>query len=548
MRRVGVSVDLGGRRIIKKKIGKSVAKMFAAALLASVATGCSSDATRFGGLFSSGPDQMTTASIPARQGGGAYAQAPVPQGDMNGGYASAAPQGGYANQNMAGNSYPQSGGYGGGIQPSTARSASASPVQRSELSAPSAVASRDPSTRNEAMAQPFPSAQRQAAPSLAAPARQAAAPVTDNLTTATVRSDKNGWHTDGASSVTLRPGESITTISNRYGVPEKELLRVNGLKTASSAQAGQSILIPKFGQVRNAAKDAAGNIALNRNGDQPTPLRSPEGNVAVLPSQAAARDKVASEAGKLTPPGGKPLPPTGGYKVQPGDSLAKIARENGVSVAALKAANGLSNERIRVGQTLSMPGAGTDNVTTASVPAKEAAKAVETASAKPEPYKAPAAAAATVPAAPAATASVSDIEKKSDMASLAPESTGIGKYRWPVRGAVINNFGDNVEGSRNDGINISVPEGTPIKAAENGVVIYAGNGLKQLGNTVLVRHDDGKVTVYGNAANLDVQRGQKVQRGQTIATSGMTGSAKRPQVHFEVRKDATPVNPSGFLE
>ena len=234
---------------------------------------------------------MTTASIPARQGGGAYGQAPVPQGDMNGGYASAAPQGGYANQNMAANSYPSSGGYGGGVQPSTARSASASPVQRSELSAPPAVASRDPSTRNEAMAQPFPSAQPKAAPSLAAPARQAAAPAADNLTTATVRSDKNGWHTDGASSVTLRPGESIATLSNRYGVPEKELLRVNGLKSASAAQAGQSILIPKFGQVRNAAKDAAGDIALNRNGDQPTPLRAPDGNVAVLPSQAAARDK-----------------------------------------------------------------------------------------------------------------------------------------------------------------------------------------------------------------------------------------------------------------
>ncbi len=547
MRRVGVSVDRVMRMRHSSKIGKSVAKMFAAALLASVATGCSSDATRFSGLFSSGPDRMTTASIPARQGGGAYGQAPVPQGDMNGGYASAAPQGGYANQNMAANSYPSSGGYGGGVQPSTARSASASSVQRSELSAPPAVASRDPSTRNEAMAQPFPSAQRPAAPSLAAPAQQAAAPVADNLTTATVRSDKNGWHTDGASSVTLRPGESIATISNRYGVPEKELLRVNGLKTAASAQAGQSILIPKFGQVRNAAKAAAGDIALNRNGDEPNPLRGPDQKVAVLPSQSVARDKVSAENGKLTPPGGKPMPPAGGYKVQPGDSLAKIARENGVSVAALKAANGISTESIRVGQTLAMPGASTDAIKTASVPAKEAAKAVETASAKPEPYKAPAAA-ATVPSAPAATASVGDIEKKSDMASLAPESTGIGKYRWPVRGAVINNFGDNVEGSRNDGINISVPEGTPIKAAENGVVIYAGNGLKQLGNTVLVRHDDGKVTVYGNAANLDVQRGQKVQRGQTIATSGMTGSAKRPQVHFEVRKDATPVNPSGFLE
>ena len=113
---------------------------------------------------------------------------------------------------------------------------------------------------------------------------------------------------------------------------------------------------------------------------------------------------------------------------------------------------------------------------------------------------------------------------------------------------MIAGFGQNVEGNRNDGINISVPEGTPIKAAENGVVIYAGNGLKQLGNTVLVRHDDGKVTVYGHAGSLNVSRGQKVTRGQAIATSGMSGDAKRPQVHFEVRKDATPVNPITFLE
>ncbi len=65
---------------------------------------------------------------------------------------------------------------------------------------------------------------------------------------------------------------------------------------------------------------------------------------------------------------------------------------------------------------------------------------------------------------------------------------------------------------------------------------------------MLVRHDDGKVTVYGHAANISVTRGQKVQRGQAIATSGMSGDAKRPQVHFEVRKDATPVNPMTFLE
>ena len=342
----------------------------------------------------------------------------------------------------------------------------------------------------------------------------------------------------------MRPGETIATLSKRYGVPEKALLQANGLANVSSARPGQSVVIPRFGQSRNAARAASGAIDLSKNNNGPAPTRGPEPNVAVLPGQAAARDKVSAENGKLTPPGGKPLPPGGGYTVKPGDSLAKIARETGVSVADLKAANNINEGNIRIGQTLSIPGAGTDGIKTASVKPHEAA-------AKPAVAKAaeaPVVAKAEVPKAPAAEASVSDVEKKSDVASIAPESTGIGKYRWPVRGAVISGFGDNVEGNRNDGINISVPEGTPIKAAENGVVIYAGNGLKQLGNTVLVRHDDGKVTVYGNAANLDVQRGQKVQRGQTIATSGMTGSAKRPQVHFEVRKDATPVNPSSFLE
>ncbi|MEP4422761.1 MAG: M23 family metallopeptidase, partial [Nitratireductor sp.] len=95
---------------------------------------------------------------------------------------------------------------------------------------------------------------------------------------------------------------------------------------------------------------------------------------------------------------------------------------------------------------------------------------------------------------------------------------------------------------------IAVPEGTPVKAAENGVVIYAGDGLKEFGNTVLVRHEDGLVTVYGHASELKVARGDKVRRGQEIARSGMSGSADLPKLHFEVRKDSVPVNPTGYLE
>jgi murein DD-endopeptidase MepM/ murein hydrolase activator NlpD len=132
--------------------------------------------------------------------------------------------------------------------------------------------------------------------------------------------------------------------------------------------------------------------------------------------------------------------------------------------------------------------------------------------------------------------------------ATAPDSTGIGKMRWPVRGRVITAFGASEAGKANDGIDISVPEGTSVRAAENGVVIYAGDGLKEFGNTVLIRHDDGLVTVYGHNSSIKVQRGANVRRGDEIALSGLSGSANTPRLHFEVRKESTPVNPMTFLE
>lgn len=139
------------------------------------------------------------------------------------------------------------------------------------------------------------------------------------------------------------------------------------------------------------------------------------------------------------------------------------------------------------------------------------------------------------------------IEDAEKVVASAPDATGIGRMRWPVRGRVISAYGGKNAGKANDGIDIAVPEGTPVKAAENGVVIYAGDGLKEFGNTVLVRHEDGLVTVYGHASELKVARRQ-VKRGQEIARSGMSGSADMPKLHFEVRKNSAPVDPSSFLE
>jgi murein DD-endopeptidase MepM/ murein hydrolase activator NlpD len=533
------------------KFGKSVIKFAIAALLASAATGCSSDATRFSGLFSKS-DNITTASIPQRQIAGAYGRAPTPQADLGSGQAQALPpipRNDYGSRNTAmAQPYPgNSGGY-----TSPARTASAPvAVQRSELAAPTNTAmaprnaaplGRDPQTRQEALAQPFPGRQT-AANTLVAPS--ASTLKADNVVTGTTAKPMSGWSTVNAPKVTLRPGETVSTLSKRYGVPEKEILKANGGAVAP----GQSVLIPTFGTAQNSAKNAAGTIDLQNKA--PAPAREPEQKLAVLPTQA--RDKAIAEPAKLTPPGGKPV--GGTYVVKPGDTITKIARETGTPIDQLKAANNLTTG-VRIGQTLKVANGAAapvaDPVKTASIPQKPVEKAA-TAAPKPAAPAAPAQVAqvAVAPAAAKAAvdnASVADVEKKSDTASVAPQSTGIGKYRWPVNGAVIAGYGQNVDGNRNDGIDISVPEGTPIKAAENGVVIYAGNGLKQLGNTVLVRHDDGKVTVYGHAGNISVTRGQKVTRGQTVASSGMSGDAKRPQVHFEVRKDATPVNPITFLE
>lgn len=99
----------------------------------------------------------------------------------------------------------------------------------------------------------------------------------------------------------------------------------------------------------------------------------------------------------------------------------------------------------------------------------------------------------------------------------------------------------------NDGINIAVPEGTNVKAVENGIVIYAGDGLKDFGNTVLVRHEGGLVTVYGHLSELKKKRGENVRRGDVIGKSGKTGVAREPQLHFEVRKKSAPVDPAEYL-
>jgi murein DD-endopeptidase MepM/ murein hydrolase activator NlpD len=129
-----------------------------------------------------------------------------------------------------------------------------------------------------------------------------------------------------------------------------------------------------------------------------------------------------------------------------------------------------------------------------------------------------------------------------------PEPMSIGKFRWPVRGRVISQFGALPTGVRNDGINVAVPEGTSVKAAENGVVAYVGNELKGYGNLILIRHADDWVTAYAHNSQMLVKKGEQVRRGQIIAKAGQSGNVAQPQLHFELRKGSKPVDPVPYLD
>ncbi len=120
-------------------------------------------------------------------------------------------------------------------------------------------------------------------------------------------------------------------------------------------------------------------------------------------------------------------------------------------------------------------------------------------------------------------------------------------FAWPVRGDVVMAFGPRPDGYHNDGINIAVPTGTAVHAAENGVVGYAGNELMGYGNLLLVRHADGWITAYAHNSELLVERGDQVRRGEVVARSGDSGKVTQPQLHFEVRKGKEAINPIDHL-
>ncbi len=304
------------------------------------------------------------------------------------------------------------------------------------------------------------------------------------------------WTWDGGKPVTVGYGETADQIARKHGVPVNALLSTNGIASASAIRPGQRLVIPRY--VTASAAHAS----------------------------APAQQRVAAYENAHT--------------VAPGESLMSISRHYGVTLTALTHANNIQPAtRITVGDRLTIPGG---RPAVARPPQIQAAVPQLA-----QPRTIPSDQVATMPAQNARIAT-QEPEKTESVVQSAEPAGNMQTFRWPVKGRVIAGFGPKANGGgQNDGINLAVPEGTPVKAADDGVVAYAGNELKGYGNLVLIRHANGFVSAYAHASEIMVKRGDSIKRGQVIANAGQTGNVTSPQLHFEIRKGSTPVDPTKYL-
>lgn len=292
--------------------------------------------------------------------------------------------------------------------------------------------------------------------------------------------------------------------------------------------------------------------------DLPVLSSSANGTPQMMPA-AQPLNPVVTPAAVAAPASNLVSVPTDAYvhQIASGESLYTIARRYNVTAQAIIQANGFSSpDKIYVGQKIVIPGR-------ADLLAKMGPTQV--ASVEPEtvvPAAAPAAIApVTKPAnelatlqptvKPLAPAPQAEPVKQASIAPaqqpLAPKAepvmSGSDKFRWPISGRVITDFAN----SKGTGINIEAPEGAAVRSAEGGQVIYAGSGVEGYGNLILIRHPNGYVSAYAHLKDMNVAKGTVVSRGDNIGTAGKTGSVSKPQLHFELRKGATPVDPIPLL-
>ncbi|SHM71487.1 M23 family metallopeptidase [Roseibium suaedae] len=468
--------------------GDLVSRIALMSLTAGLLAGCSSAVERFSDY------DFTTSSVSNRPAASSQPSQPsyrdVASGSQNYGYNGQLPSAGGRT----------------GTTGSVTRSADGAPLPHASVpsgggayaQAPASMPSRSAVTSNS-----LPPVETAPAPEMRTASLRE--PVASAPVSSTNAASWNGWSSAGGTRVTLRNGDTVAGLSKRYGVPERAIVAVNGIEDVSSVRPGQSLIIPTYAYSPNGGSSRADSGSVVR----PVAQAADTMTTGSIPS--------ASAAGVNAKPTAKPR-----HQPQFAEVRSGTATDASPIRASAPGAKPTRSTATAPARTVSVSG---------SVPESQNKPALISSASEPVRQE-------TAPA---------KIEKPQVVANADPVETGVPNFRWPVRGKVISEFGAKPGGARNDGVNLSVPEGTPVKAADSGTVIYAGNELKGYGNLVLLRHEDGWVTAYAHNSELSVKRGDAVNRGDTIALAGATGSVNQPQVHFEVRKGNKPVDPARYL-
>ncbi|MEO1136012.1 MAG: M23 family metallopeptidase [Pseudomonadota bacterium] len=289
--------------------------------------------------------------------------------------------------------------------------------------------------------------------------------------------------------IEVQRGDTVYAIARRFNVSPDAVIDKNDLKAPYALKVGQVLKLPS----------GAAALAV----DAPSRAGAPSTTRRVV-----ARDQL--------------------YEVRRGDTLFAISRKTGVPVANIATANNLrAPYALDVGRQLLIPQAPTGAVRTVraeqTTPAR---KHVET----PREQ---------------APASVAEITRNASYTP--PPASAATMFEWPLRGAVVSEFGSGNLGRRNDGVNIAAPVGAPVRAAAAGQVVYRGSELEGFGNLLLLKHQDGFVTAYAHNDTMLVKKGDQVRQGQVIAKVGQTGAVTTPQLHFEIRQDSRAVDPVALL-
>lgn len=296
-------------------------------------------------------------------------------------------------------------------------------------------------------------------------------------------------------SYTVGRNENIYAVAQKSGVKMRDLIAINGLKPPFALRSGQTLVLP--------TKDGSGSFApipqaaplepidkgymapaSNGSGGSAGIQTVKEETLPPLSGASVSSTPLSSTNSTVTPP--KPLT---NWKNTPRPVESPEMPED---IKPLPAATDASQEPLPVEQ----------NTTQAVAPS-------------------------------------SPTTNQSAAAATAAQPT----FGWPVRGTIISAFGPKGQSLDNDGINISAPKGSPVKAAEGGMVAYAGNEMKGFGNLVLIKHEGGWVTAYAHLERLVVAKDNIVAKGDMIGTVGTSGGVSSPQLHFETRQDGRPVDP-----